>query len=39
MNGSSDYIEFYVHQNTGGSVNLPNTSQHQFGYGYKLIGA
>jgi len=39
LNGSSDYIEFYIHQNSGGAVDLPRASTETFAYGYKVLGA
>ncbi len=35
---SGDYIEWYIHHNIGGNTNIPNTSKHQYAYGYRLIG-
>jgi hypothetical protein len=39
LNGSSDYIEFYIHQNSGGAVDLPRASTETFAYGYRVLGA
>ena len=36
---SGDYVEWYIHHNIGSSVNIPNTTKHQYAYGYRLIGA
>jgi len=37
MNGSSDYLEVFVYQNSGGSVNIINTSTYVKFQAYKII--
>ena len=39
LNGSSDYIEFYIYQASGGSKDLDSNNQNTYCYGYRLIGA
>ena len=39
LNGSSDYIEAYVTQNSGGSVNSTENITYNTYQGFKLIGA
>jgi len=38
LNGSSDYVEIFFYQNTGGSINLYTDTQNMYFSGYKLIG-
>ena len=38
LNGSSDYIEFYIYQNAGSSRDLDSNNQNTYAYGYRLIG-
>ena len=38
LNGSSDYVEIFCYQNTGGSINLRTGTQNMYFSGYKLIG-
>lgn len=39
LNGSSDYIEFFIYQASGGSKDLDSNNQNTYAYGYRLIGA
>tara|TARA_R100001480_G_scaffold153587_1_gene156924 strand:+ start:466 stop:990 length:525 start_codon:yes stop_codon:yes gene_type:complete len=39
LNGSSDYIEFFIYQASGGSNDLDSNNQNTYAYGYRLIGA
>ena len=39
LNGSSDYIEFYIHHNIGSSVDLDANDQNCYAYGFKVTGA
>ena len=36
---SGDYVEWYIHHNIGSSANIPNTSKHQYAYGFRITGA
>jgi hypothetical protein len=38
LNGSSDYIEFFVHQSRGGDTDLDSNDQNCYAFGYKVIG-
>ena len=38
-NGSSDYVECFAQQDSGGSCNINNDSPFTFFQGYKIIGA
>ena len=38
LNGSSDYVEIFLYQNTGGSINLRTGTENMYFSGYKLIG-
>tara|TARA_R110000803_G_scaffold209312_1_gene278777 strand:- start:40 stop:507 length:468 start_codon:yes stop_codon:yes gene_type:complete len=37
MNGSSDYLEAFFYQNSGGSINLENQSYSCFSEGFKIL--
>ena len=39
LNGSSDYVEIFLYQSTGGDINLRIDTQNMYFSGYKLIGA
>jgi|9_EtaG_2_1085328.scaffolds.fasta_scaffold15038_3 hypothetical protein len=39
LNGSSDYVEFFIYQEAGSSVDLDSNNQNTYAYGYRLIGA
>ena len=36
LNGSSDYIEFYIHHNIGTSVDLDSNDQNCYAYGFRI---
>ena len=36
---SGDYVEWYIHHNIGSSANIPDTSKHQYAYGFRITGA
>tara|TARA_R100000654_G_scaffold11530_1_gene25339 strand:+ start:527 stop:1096 length:570 start_codon:yes stop_codon:yes gene_type:complete len=38
FNGSTDYVDFYIHQSRGGATDLRADAFCTFAYGYKLIG-
>jgi hypothetical protein len=38
FNGSTDYVDFYIHQSRGGATDLRPDAFCTFAYGYKLIG-
>ena len=38
FNGSTDYVDFYIHQSRGGATELRPDTFCTFAYGYKLIG-
>ena len=38
LNGSTDYVDFYIHQSRGGATDLRPDTFCTFAYGYKLIG-
>jgi hypothetical protein len=38
MNGSTDYIEFYLYHQGGSGVKYRNSSDRQYAEGYRLIG-
>ena len=39
MNGSTDYIEIFAYQNSGGSFNISTGAEHSRFGAYKIIGA
>jgi len=39
VSGASDYVEFFIYQEAGSSVDLDSNNQNTYAYGYRLIGA
>ena len=39
LNGSTDYVEFYIHQSRGGATDLTGNSTETFAFGSRILGA
>ena len=39
LNGSTDYVTFYIHQNRGGNTDINANGTETFAFGHRILGA
>jgi|21_taG_2_1085346.scaffolds.fasta_scaffold128345_2 hypothetical protein len=39
LNGSTDYVTFYIHQNRGGATDINANGTETFAFGHRILGA